>query len=64
MIGLDIKYPYQNVAIATFLHFLGGSQENEIWMAMFVREERDEENSIVCEYLVLRWYLRKKSQSL
>ena len=31
MIGLDIKHPYQNVAIATFLHFLGESQENETW---------------------------------
>lgn len=61
MIGLDIKHPYQNVAMATFLHFLGGSQENEIWIAMFVREERDEENSGLWEYLDLLYHSKSPS---
>lgn len=52
MTGLDIKQPYQNVAIAMFLHFLGGSQENETWIAMFVRDERYEERSGVWDILL------------
>lgn len=52
MIRLDITHSYQNVAMATFLHFhgnvlhfVGGSPENEMLIEIFVRRERYEENS-------------------